>query len=162
MLRITEKQRKELKKPFGKIRKKTQEVARNKLIAVGDIVSYNFIKSGIRPHVLIYDTKECRRPVRAEVKNLLESLDVKSFALKNNAGTISDESWNVIRDALESGGKIRVEGEEDLLVIPCIMLSSEGTTVCYGQPNKGVIEIKVNEKVRERTKKIIQEMEVVK
>lgn len=43
---------------------------------------------------------------------------------------------------------ILVSGEEDLAVIPCILLSPLETLVLYGQPDKGMVEIEVTLEIK--------------
>ena len=53
--------------------------------------------------------------------------------------------WATIEVAIENSIKtkdkyiIEVEGEEDLAVLPIIILAPEDTTVLYGQPNEGLV-----------------------
>ena len=67
---------------------------------------------------------------------------------KNPAGTITDDLWETIGQAMELSGDgnchvIEVDGEEDLAVLPCILMASDETTILYGQPNEGLVLLKV-------------------
>jgi uncharacterized protein (UPF0218 family) len=79
-------------------------------------------------------------PIRDGLENILKA--------KNPAGTITDDLWETIGQAMELSGDgnchvIEVDGEEDLAVLPCILMASDETTILYGQPNEGLVLLKV-------------------
>ncbi|HEX67672.1 MAG TPA: DUF359 domain-containing protein, partial [bacterium] len=49
-----------------------------------------------------------------------------------------------------------VEGEEDLLVIPCVLLSKPHTAIIYGFPKKGVCLIEVSKKIKKDLKDLLK------
>src|SRR5438445_13817579 len=64
----------------------------------------------------------------------------KTYHVRNPAGVISMRSWAVIKQAMrEEDVVIYVEGEEDLLALPCIVESADGGLVLYGQPSQGLV-----------------------
>jgi uncharacterized protein (UPF0218 family) len=156
-LKITEKQRKELKIPFGPI---VKGIKKEKFtITVGDYCSLQALKEFV-PDLIIYDGK-IKRKASPEVTKEIEKTKCKTIEVENKAGTISDETWIAIELALKEPSKIKVNGEEDLLVIPCIDLAKETSVIYYGQPDNGVVRIEVNKTIKEKIKKIINEMERV-
>jgi len=54
---------------------------------------------------------------------------------------------------------IRVEGEEDLAVIPCILLSPIGTNIIYGWPGKGMKLIVTDESIRKKAQYLMEKTE---
>ena len=137
--------RNELKKPFGiyiekNIKKELKKIIGNgRLIIVGD-VSFKKLKS-LKPKLSIIDFHSRR------TKKIFNKNEIKyDFELENPPGTISKESWSVIKLALNSYSSkiIHVIGEEDLLVIPSIILSEEGDVVVYGF-ERGIVCVKSNE-----------------
>lgn len=160
MMRLTGKLRKRLKRPLGKLIKKIR-LRKGRVITVGDIVAYNLLKEGIVPDLMIYDNREKRKPVARKIRKALDSLKRSSFRIKNRRGTISEEAWVVIAEALKRKSKIIVEGEEDLLVLPTVLLAKSGSSVLYGQPNRGIVLIEVNSKKKKHVQKLVDEMEVV-
>jgi len=44
-----------------------------------------------------------------------------------------------------------VDGEEDLAVIPCVLMAPEGSLILYGQPGEGVVLVETD-KVKETAK----------
>ena len=164
---ITEKLRNELKKPFGRLivpdGKKYRELREKTkcLIMVGDICAYNALEAGVEPDIIVYDNKVKRMEVSEEVKKKLENHPVKKLVGENPAGTLSDRIFEKVGKAIESlPAKIKINGEEDLLVIPCVLKGDFDSTVCYGQPDEGLVVIEINAETKTRIKDILSEMEV--
>ena len=73
---------------------------------------------------------------------------------------VRDRSKKAIIDGLESSkrAQIVIDGEEDLLTLIAILYAPKNAFVIYGQPNEGIVLIKVSEKRKEDVKKILKEM----
>ena len=127
-----------------------------KTVAVGDKVSENMLKTGIPPNVLIVDNRVMRRPITPITVDAEETLH-----LKNPPGTITDEAWRVIGEALKTNNRVRivVEGEEDLLALVAALCAPENSVVIYGQPREGMVVIKVTDEVKETLLRLVDEME---
>ena len=54
---------------------------------------------------------------------------------------------------------IRVEGEEDLALMPCIRHAPEGTDIVYGWPGKGMMVLTTDAAVKDKTERLWKEME---
>lgn len=155
--------RDELKKPLGKL-VKGEDVAgfvsglphEAMIITVGDMTTETLVELGIRPKVEVVDMKEKRSP-RAEPKSMAERV----IRVKNDPGTISAEAFNAIRDAitLEGSTRIIVEGEEDLLALPAIILAPYGSYVFYGQPNEGMVCVEVGKGTKDHAKRLLEMFE---
>lgn len=79
--------------------------------------------------------------------------------MDNPAGTITDDLWETISKALELSNNgecyvIEVKGEEDLAVLPCILMANPETTILYGQPNEGLVLLKVSD-MKNKAQKLI-------
>ncbi|MCS7138815.1 MAG: GTP-dependent dephospho-CoA kinase family protein [Crenarchaeota archaeon] len=161
-LRATEETRRIVKKPLGTLLKADSEIrgflkgSEKPLITVGDIVSASLIKMGFEPHLCIVDGKTMRKSI--EIAECLKK-GRRILMLKNPPGTISEDSWKVIREAVSSPkSTIIVEGEEDLLTLVAIQSAPEGSLVLYGQPGEGVVAIRVDESSRKMVSKILGTM----
>jgi len=109
-------------------------LAKNKyktVITVGDYCSHH-LDSDIK----IFDKFVQRRA--------FEQRHECALTVKNPAGTIQKESWGTIKQAIKDRANICVDGEEDLLVIPTVLLAKPKTLVVYGFPNKGICLIEAN------------------
>jgi len=125
------------------------------LISVGDKVSRDLFTNKFNLKLIIIDNKCMRKRIKPK-KFFVE----KIFSAKNPPGTITDQAIKAIIDALESSkrAQIVIDGEEDLLTLIVILYAPKNAFVIYGQPNEGIVLIKVSEKRKEDVKKILKEM----
>lgn len=130
-----------------------------KMITVGDVVSLTAVRNGVVPDLAIYDGMTERKEL-TDFVSLVKSRGWEETAVKNGAGEITAELIAAITNALNGkSGMIRVEGEEDLATIPCILLSPEGTNIIYGWPGKGMMLITTDEETRNKAKNFMEMME---
>ncbi|MBQ6350495.1 MAG: DUF359 domain-containing protein [Methanobrevibacter sp.] len=140
----------ELKKPLGKLypnfEDAIEEIKSSEfLISVGDATFANLTKYELYPNIGIIDNLIQRKNHTHDVihaENILKA--------ENPAGTITDDLWETIGQALELSDSgecyvIEVAGEEDLAVLPCILMANPETTILYGQPNEGLVLLKVSD-----------------
>jgi uncharacterized protein (UPF0218 family) len=160
-----------LKEPFGSLipdgkvtRNRLNTILKNakKIISVGDATTERLISFGIIPNVSVIDGKE-RRIKRADANNLtlhsdrIEKTIFKELKCSNEAGTISKKAVEVLEDALRISSPVRitVDGEEDLLALPLLLILPEGSILMYGQPYEGLVVVKINSKVRKKAKDLM-------
>src|SRR5712664_924528 len=155
-----------LKEPFGRLLPGTPAEtmsALNKIIsqtrpkriaAVGDVVSRETLVAGIAVNLRILDHISMRRPTAAF------NLKVrKTYHVKNPAGVITLEAWETIKRSMKDAeALIVVEGEEDLLALPCIAESPDNSLVLYGQPSKGLVVVEIGPKVKTEAGLILNRM----
>ncbi|MEM1891301.1 MAG: GTP-dependent dephospho-CoA kinase family protein [Nitrososphaerota archaeon] len=112
------------------------------LIVVGDFSARELSKSGVHADVYVVDGKVERKTS----ERFADDIALQIFT-KNPAGTISIEAVNALKEAIRSGKRtiVYVDGEEDLLTLPAIMLAPLGSMVVYGQPGIGVVSVDVTE-----------------
>ncbi|MCL7387968.1 MAG: GTP-dependent dephospho-CoA kinase family protein [Thaumarchaeota archaeon] len=112
------------------------------LIIVGDFSAKELSRIGIHADIYVVDG-------RVERKLSEKFTDESAFQVftKNPAGTISTDAANALKEAIRSGKRavVYVEGEEDLLTLPAIVLAPLGSMVVYGQPSVGVVAVEVTE-----------------
>lgn len=139
MLTLPEGHRELFKEPFGIVYPSIDEILPliegRDIYAVGDVVTLNLQKKGVIPTVAVVDGYTMRIPcTRMPVVN------GECIQVKNPAGTLTDQLIRALEHAVRNRpSTIIVEGEEDLAVIPLVLLADEGAVVLYGQPNKGVV-----------------------
>ena len=67
-----------------------------------------------------------------------------------------------IRRSIEgSGGLILVDGEEDLALMPVILMAPIGTRVVYGWPGKCMMLVTTDESIRTKIEELTFKMEEV-
>ena len=131
--------------------------AQTTLITVGDVVSLTFRKHGIRPFLSIYDGMTERRDM-TEFAILVK--DEEKEEVVNPAGKITKELADSIRRCIEgSGGLIKVDGEEDLALLPVILMAPLGSDIIYGWPGKCMMRITTDEGIKSKFEHMVLRME---
>lgn len=162
MLKASEETRRIVRKPLG-VLLDTEELRRRLkgfngiVISVGDVVSQSLLEMGFKPGVCVVDGKTLRTCAHS-----VERFQQGRIVLKlvNPPGTISEESWSIFKQALDSQpSTILVEGEEDLLTLVAVETAPYGSLVVYGQPGEGVVLIEVNESSKKMVLEIVGTME---
>ena len=158
---LTNKLRTELEKPLsfallGKKKEVSQKLANflekkkhGKIITVGDYCS-----SCLPSDIKIFDGRINR--------NKKVALQGFSLSCSNPPASIDKGVWKILTRAIKKEGNVFVEGEEDLLVLPCIMLAQSKDLIIYGLPKKGICIIEVSEKIKKETAKTLAEFKTEK
>jgi pantetheine-phosphate adenylyltransferase len=166
---ITEKLKEELRTPASKIFEGdnatvttdlidyVQEESFESVICVGDEASHDLLNNGFKPKNIIVDGKVIRKSIDY-LDEILKPYS-KKFKLSNRAGTISRHAWRIIRDALKTESAVIVKGEEDLLVIPTLLLAKNKTAIIYGQPGRGKVVVRVDDEKKETWRKRLANFE---
>jgi len=131
------------KEILKKFRQFSKEKKFKKVITVGDYCSLT-----LPSDVKIFDGKIGR----IKIEKLLKF----SLSCCNPPGIIEKGVWSVIKKAIRNNENVFVEGEEDLLVIPAVLLSEENTVVIYGFPGKGVCLIEVSPQIKKDLKNLLK------
>ncbi|MFQ5815049.1 MAG: GTP-dependent dephospho-CoA kinase family protein [Candidatus Hydrothermarchaeaceae archaeon] len=146
-LRVPEELRILFKKPFGELyrgrglgpaNRIKKELKNERVIIVGDVTLRNAFEVGIRPSLIVVDMKTKRAGGAKTREN--------EAVVKNPPGMITEELWHEIHEKIDvDDAKILVDGEEDLAVLPCVLEADWGTVILYGQPDEGIVLVRVNE-----------------
>lgn len=127
------------------------------LITVGDRTTEKMIAYGLIPSLQIIDNYE-KRVKREPTKNIISYTEL---SCNNPAAEITPASIDIIKKAFTSKSPVRLTiiGEEDLLVIPVCIHAPENSVVMYGQPNEGLVIVKVTPEIRNKTQRLLDLME---
>ena len=131
--------------------------AQTYFITVGDVVSLTFRRHGVRPLLSIYDGSTERREM-TDFAKLVEGEEKE--VVSNPAGRITVEMADAVRRGI--GGDvdlIRVDGEEDLAMLPCLMYAEDGTVVVYGMPGRCMMAVTTDGAIRKRAAELVARME---
>lgn len=161
-LRLPSDKRDVFKRPIGRELKETElsKLEReHPLITVGDVVSLTMREHGIVPDVSVYDGMTERREMTGFAR-LVSEKGLDETSVVNPAGMITAALTEAVRNALAGHAAIiRVEGEEDLAVIPFMLLAPEGTNIVYGWPGRGMMVVTTDAGVQEEARQLISMME---
>jgi len=126
------------------------------LITVGDRTTEKMIDFGLIPSLQIIDGQEKRQ--KREPPMLINATEL---AVDNPAGEITPVSIDIIKQAftMQSPVRLYVNGEEDLLVLPVCIYAPENAVVLYGQPNEGLVIVKITSEIRNKAQRLLDSME---
>ncbi|OGD92762.1 hypothetical protein A2697_01175 [Candidatus Curtissbacteria bacterium RIFCSPHIGHO2_01_FULL_41_44] len=166
---LPQKLRLELARPHGQLFSSTDEIEFRQLdstvITVGDQTTSNFIKAGILLNLAIVDFKIARKKQFRTLSELGFSRKITAITVINRAGCIKRSLIlaiiKIFQENLVKPAAIRVLGEEDLAVLPVVLLAPVGSSVFYGQPDQGVVCVKVTEEKKAEFLKILGQFKII-
>jgi hypothetical protein len=126
------------------------------VITVGDRTTEKMIDFGLIPSLQIIDgleKREKREPPKLD--------NATELTVDNPAAEITPQSIDMIKKAftLQSPVRLFVNGEEDLLVLPVCIHAPENAVVLYGQPNQGLVIVRITPKIRNKVQTLLDLME---
>ena len=133
-----------------------------KLISVGDVTTFHLLNIDIIPDILIVDDRTKREPASERVVVGTKHKGFKEISVDNPAGVITEDLIDAIGNAINSDENVRifVRGEEDLAALPAILMAPDGSAVLYGQPDQGVVLVKITrskkEEIRDLLSKVVE------
>lgn len=169
ILLLPEALRSELRRPLGKVvkgkiedRKKIARALTNMInktkpvltIAVGDIIAASLEEVGLFPDVKIVDF----RSRRTLIPNFNGNVGNGPI---NKSGTINPDAVTAISVAIKESLRkktpetVKINGEEDLLALPAILLAPLGSMVLYGHWELGVVVVQIDEMIKRKIVEIL-------
>lgn len=127
-----------------------------KTIIVGDAALQNLCKQGAAIDLGFADLKTRRSKIFNSPKELGFNY-LKIIFARNPKSTVSKSLAKATKRAMALNEKVlvQVRGEEDLAVLPAILFAPLGSVVIYGQPNQGLVFVKVGEEEKEKAANIL-------
>ncbi|HEX8965300.1 MAG TPA: pantetheine-phosphate adenylyltransferase [Patescibacteria group bacterium] len=151
--------REDLQKPFGILRTngldEIKQIPSEKIVSVGDVTTKRFLEAGIFPKLCVVDYVVERQQTNKTKNDFGFKGNESMFSVKNPPGSLTIDVWRVLLKIVEnifSGNNFVLEviGEEDLLVLPLILVLPEGFRIFYGQPKKGLVEVEVTKEAKKK------------
>lgn len=179
---LPDKQKKHFQKPIGKllpgssrsfywsVLQAKYEINKRStplVITVGDIVTQSFLNAGIPFSLSVIDQKNKRQPLHyCFHQQLFSKISLVKYA-PNIAGTVSSQAVKTIKELLQDviiGNKkaiLQINGEEDLMVVPLVLLAPLDSLVFYGQPDKGMVAVRVDETTKTKIFNLLSKFDFV-
>ncbi len=156
-LKIPESMKDVLREPYGRLFKDLKEAVEymkgTRIVSVGDEAGYTLFSSGITPEVIIVDGMIRRKPAKNSIDVACETIKAK-----NETGYITNEMWMAVGRVLkrEKAVMVQVDGEEDMAVLPAVLLAGDGTSVIYGLFDRGVCVIRTDDAARKSARNVLK------
>ncbi len=126
------------------------------IITVGDRTTEKMIEFDLIPSLQIIDNLEKRK--KRDPPKLANAIEL---TVCNPPAEITSNSVDVIKKAfaMKTPVRLTVRGEEDLLVLPVCIHAPENAIVLYGQPNEGLVIVKITPEIRNKVQSLLDLME---
>ncbi len=125
------------------------------LMSVGDTLTRTLLARDIYPRLAIVDCREKRVTTACPEP----PSGYKVLRTWNPPATITSEAISVLSEALRvEKAFIVVDGEEDLLVLPLVLLAPIDSIVAYGQPGQGIVLVHVNRRTKQVAYSLLEDM----
>lgn len=159
MLSLPPELRHELKEPFGRLYADADALladAGRPVVAVGDVVTYHLREAGHDPHVAVIDGVTEREAVDEETERVATAGERRRDA-RNPPAELSRDLLVALRETVAGEGDtvLYVDGEEDLAMLPAVLVTPLGGSVVYGQPGEGMVLVPVTEERREAVRGLL-------
>jgi pantetheine-phosphate adenylyltransferase len=125
----------------------------NFCVAVGDITALYCWQNKLPVSMFVFDNKEKRLAIEKSIKHFIPSSSL--LTCQNPAGNITVQLIESLKNALKNGNNVQVEGEEDLAVLPLILMLPLESKILYGQPDEGIVVVNVSEERKEWIRKML-------
>jgi uncharacterized protein (UPF0218 family) len=164
-LRLPRDLRGAFKDPFGPVYRDADRLlddAGDPVFAVGDVVTYHLREAGRAPDVAVVDGRTKREAVDETIRRAVADPDERIEAT-NEAGTIGEDLLAALSTALAESERrpvtVVVDGEEDLATLPIVVAAPLGASVVYGQPNEGMVLVRVTAEAKREMRGLIERMD---
>lgn len=155
---LPDKLRSKLQEPWGKVLSEIpQNLDNKKTIVVGDATTQKFNQTNTKQFLSIVDF-QIQRKVSFQSLSELGFANEEARKINNPHGELTPELFRAAQLAFESQNQtvILIEGEEDLAVLPVLLISPLGFDIFYGQPNVGLVQLPVTEENKEKAYQLVQ------
>ena len=134
-------------------------------ISIGDYCTESLIALDFLPDIVIYDGKTQRYKTRSldlQHYEIFESINPPEWILLKAKKVIENAiNFNSVNNSRVA---VRIDGEEDLLIIPAIILAPVGTIITYGQPpfaniEEGIVAVVISPSLKNKTQKLLDKFE---
>jgi uncharacterized protein (UPF0218 family) len=130
------------------------------VIAVGDIVTYQFAEANRTPAVAVVDRRTKREAVDPDIWATITD-GRRRVEVVNPPGTLTASLLAALVDAIDDPEPtlLLVDGEEDLAALPAIVVAPDGARVVYGQPDTGMVHVTVDDETRATARDLLDRMD---
>jgi uncharacterized protein (UPF0218 family) len=143
--------------PEKRVVKRIQDENPDIVIAVGDVTCATVLDEGYAPEVCVVDGITKRGPYDRKFEGDIE------YVVYNPPATLYPETWSAIDTAINDGlhSIVNVEGEEDLMGFPAVLLASDDSVLIYGQPNVGIVWVPTNQTNKKLARTLLDKMPII-
>lgn len=129
------------------------------VFAIGDIIAESLKEAGYLSSIEVIDLRSRRKALNEDRKWKIESRKLRRYC--NRAGTIEVSAVRRLKSLCgvylrnNTPQSLVINGEEDLMVLPAILVAPLSSIVLYGQYGLGVVGVKVTEEKKAEVLKLV-------
>ena len=161
--------RKQLQKPFGSLWQtiedwlKQNNTLAERVISIGDEVTESLLQKKFEQKVAVVDLFVQRKKKYATVADHTIEGDEHILSIENPSGCITPELFKAAKTSIFSQGKyvVYINGEEDLAVLPFVLVAPLGFQIVYGQPGKGIVAVLVTHEFKKRAQELVEKFTIL-
>lgn len=149
---LTEDLRREFQKPFGDLLLNARSLSKDRerlIITVGDVTAKTFNDLSLEQNLSVIDFKVGRIKKFANIQELGFAGAEVIFNVDNPPGFITSHTLRKLIEIFKLGLRektiLQINGEEDLAVLPIVLIAPLGTFIFYGQPHEGLVKVIISE-----------------
>ena len=155
-----------LHKPFGMLFTKDipKQFLKNpqRIITVGDVTTKRIRDMEIQQKIAVVDFFIERKKTNQSLSQLGFVGNEKIIHLVNPAGQLVPRVWKKLLSVVgqkesKKSTIVIVEGEEDLFVIPLILMLPLRDLLMYGQPQEGIVILEITENLKKKTFEVLKQ-----
>lgn len=129
------------------------------VITVGDVVTKTFNDRKFGQLLSVVDFYIRRKKTHTKITDLGFNFTIQTEKIGNPAGTLMPAIFRRMDAFFRRQKKRRyvfiIDGEEDLVVLPCLLAAPLDFIIVYGQPNQGMIAVPVTEETKKIAYKLV-------
>jgi hypothetical protein len=115
--------------------------------------------------ISVVDFKVAREKKFSNMKELGFAGNENIYKVDNPPGHITSGLFKKLAEIIKSSMQeriiLQVNGEEDLAVLPLVLLAPLNTVIYYGQPGKGLVKVAVSEDTKNKAYSLISKLIIV-
>ena len=149
-----------LQRPMGEVlRKIPKGFDSSKIITIGDVTTQEFNRNNANQFLSIVDFLVQRQKKFNALSELGFTGSEETLKIKKPPGTINPELFKIVKKIFQAKNRktkvILIKGEEDLSVLPVLLVAPLGFSIFYGQPGQGLVRVRVDEENKEKAYKLV-------
>jgi pantetheine-phosphate adenylyltransferase len=141
-----------LQKPWGKLLVDIpQDIDGTKTVVVGDATAEKFNQKSVGQFLSIVDLL-IKREIKFHQVSEIGFGNQEVLQIKNPHGEITSELVKAVQATFSTENQtvILIDGEDDLAVLPVLLIAPLDFNIFYGQPNEGLVQVVVTEENKEK------------
>lgn len=155
---LPENLRSSLQKPWGEVLNEVpRDIDSSKTVVVGDATAKKFNEKKVNQFLSVVDFL-IHREIKFHQLSELGFTGENIQKVDNPHGVITPELIQTVKRTFNKRTQtvILISGEDDLAVLPVLLIAPLGFSIFYGQPDEGLVRVEVTEENKEKAYQLVK------